>query len=289
LNLASISPQLRARFWRYLRDSFGQHYPELASIFHLVSISSEARRYLRVKEIFETLEAFKIMSSIILMAQEDDNVNNQQQGSSNKIDTIYDLACGHGLLGILLAYRFPTKKVVCVDLEARDSFQAFRSAFHEIGESYKEEATPLSNLEYREADLLSVESEINQSESFLIALHACNEANKEVVDMAKRGDAMWAVMPCCIRSKLYLNGAPVLDLDSESRYNLLCGAFAEANDAQLVRAIDRHITARPIVIAGGMFPITNIPVSSTSNGTNDDTKKTLRTLKTGGRGSMPPL
>jgi hypothetical protein len=57
--------------------------------------------------------------------------------------------------------------------------------------------TPLSNLEYREADLLSVKSKLN-STCFLIAIHACNEANKEAVDMAKGAGAMWAVMPCCI-------------------------------------------------------------------------------------------
>lgn len=283
--LDTISPHLRARFWRYLRDSFGKHYPELASIFHHVSLSSP--RYLRVKELFETLEAFKIVSGIIVMAQDKNHSNNIGQEKGTTIDTIYDLACGHGLLGILLAYRFPTKKIICVDLEARDSFEAFRAAFNEMGDTYKGQTTPLSNLEYREADLLSIQLELerNQGEpttSFLIALHACNEANIEVVGMAKNAGAMWAVMPCCIRSKLYLNGAPVLDLDNNSRYNLLCGAFAEANDAQLVRGISRHITARPIVIAGGVFP----QCKDTKYGSST---ATTRKIRKGGRGTMPPL
>mmetsp|Transcript_3575 Transcript_3575/g.6537 ORF Transcript_3575/g.6537 Transcript_3575/m.6537 type:complete len:436 (-) Transcript_3575:652-1959(-) len=273
LTLATISPHHRARFWRYLRDTFGQHYPELASIFHHVSLSSP--RYLRVKELFETLEAFRIASSIIIMAQD-------KEGGST-IDTIYDLACGHGLLGILLAYRFPTKRIVCVDLEARDSFLAFQTAFNEMGESYDMQ-TPLSNLEYREADLLTVESELDAN-SFLIALHACNEANKEVVDMARSARAMWAVMPCCIRSKLYLDGAEVLGLDSESRYKLLCGAFAEANGAQLIRAISRDITARPIVIAGGLYDGAAPKAGNGADGKRDR----VRPLKKGGRGTMPPL
>lgn len=271
LTLRTIDPFLRGRFWRYLRDSFGKHFPEFASIFHHMSLSNP--QYLRVKELFETLEAFKVTSSIIIMAQD------AQVEQKDHIHTVYDLACGHGLLGILLAYRFPTKKIVCVDLEARDSFQAFRSAFNEMGDPF-EMQTPLSNLEYREADLLSVESELDSS-CFLIAMHACNEANEEVVDMAKGAGAMWAVMPCCIRSKLYLKRASVLSLDSDSRYHLLCGAFAEANDAQLVRTISRDITAKPIIIAGGWRDRS----MAEDNGARE---KVGRPLK-GGRGTMPPL
>ena len=255
LMVSTLSPQLRARFWRYLRDTFGKHYPELASILHHVSVSNP--QYLRVKELFENLEAFQIVSSIIIMSQDTAN-NIDPNGSSTStgtnspkanIDTIYDLACGHGLLGILLAYRFPTKKVVCVDLEKRESFYAFREAFNAKGESYQGAAV-LSNLEYREANLLTVETELSES-SCLVAIHACNDANKHVADMATRANATWAVMPCCIRSKLYLGGAPVYDLDSETRYKLLCGAFAEANNAKVIRSISRDITARPILVAGG--------------------------------------
>ena len=238
--IESIGPQLRARFWRYLRDSFGQHYSEFAPIFHEVSLSSP--RYLRVKELFESLETFKLTSSIILMAQ-----------SNNKtIDTIYDLACGHGLVGILLAYRFPKMKIICVDLEARESFLAFQAAWRKIGDSYGME-TPLANVEYREANLLSVRSKVTPS-SFLVATHACNEANRDVVDMAHGVGALWAVMPCCIPSNLYLKGGRVVGLDDDTRYMLLSGAFAEANNAQLVKTIHRDITARPILIAGGLFP-----------------------------------
>jgi SAM-dependent methyltransferase len=238
--IESIGPKLRARFWRYLRDSFGQHYSEFAPIFHEVSLSSP--RYLRVKELFESLETFKLTSSIILMAQ-----------SNNKtIDTVYDLACGHGLVGILLAYRFPKMKIICVDLEARESFLAFQAAWRKIGDSYGME-TPLANIEYREADLLTVRSQVTPS-SFLVATHACNEANRDVVDMANAVGALWAVMPCCIPSNLYLKGGHVVGLDDDTRYMLLSGAFAEANNAQLVRTIHRDITARPILIAGGLFP-----------------------------------
>lgn len=238
--ISTLSPQLRARFWRYLRDTFGKHYPELTSILHCVSVSHP--QYMRVKELFENLEAFQLVSKIILVSQ-------QKSDRTDNIDTIYDLACGHGLLGILLAYRFPTKRVVCIDLQRRQSFFAFRSAFVKHGIQHKNQPI-LSNLEYREADLISIKEQVTPSDC-LVAVHACNEANKHVVEMARTAGATWAVLPCCIRSKLYLKGSPVLDVDSETRYKLFCGAFAEANRASVIRSIPRDVTGRPILIAGG--------------------------------------
>ena len=56
---------------------------------------------LRVKELFETIESFRLIEKQIA------GVNAAAKKSGSKrIDTIYDLACGHGLLGVLLAYRF---------------------------------------------------------------------------------------------------------------------------------------------------------------------------------------
>ena len=263
LTVADLSPGLRARCWRYLRDGFGEHFAELPRILHHVSLLSP--QYLRVKELFETCEAFKLIGDIIAR-------------DVNEIDVIYDLACGHGLLGILLAYRFPKKKVVCVDLVERESHKAFCTAFVTAGESFGSQS-PLSNLEYRVDDLISVEAEVTQS-SFLIALHACNEANKNVADMARGAGAGWSVMPCCIRSGLYLDGASVLDFSSEDRYKLLCGVFAEANDANIVRAISRHITARPILIAGRSEPAI---MCLGKEGSDYLSTNLLR------RGTMPPL
>lgn len=265
LTISDLKPRLRARIWRYLKDSFGIHFPEMPRIFHHVSLHSP--KYLRVKELFETCDSFKLIGGIIAK-------------DANEIDVIYDLACGHGLLGVLLAYRFPKQKVVCVDLVERDSHFAFRSAFIEEGESFDSQI-PLSNLEYRVADLMEVEKEVTPS-NFLVALHACNEANKHVADMARGVGAGWAVMPCCIRSGLYLGGASVLDFSSEDRYKLLCGVFAEANEATIVRAISRHITARPILIAARSEPVNK----SLEKEGNDDLPTPTKLLR---RGTMPPL
>jgi hypothetical protein len=40
--------------------------------------------------------------------------------------------------------------------------------------------------------------------SCVLALHGCNEANKESMDMAITAGALWCVMPCCILADLYL-------------------------------------------------------------------------------------
>ena len=263
LTILDLSLMQRARFWRYLRDSFGRHFAELPQIFHHMSLHSP--QYLRVKELFETCEAFKLIGDLI--AKDDES-----------IDCIYDLACGHGLLGILLAYRFPRKRVICMDLVERESHHAFQSAFVEVGESCGSKR-PLSNLEYRVADLMSVDSDVTRS-SFLIALHACNEANKNVADIARSVGAGWAVMPCCIRSGMYLNGASVLGFSSEDRYKFFCGVFAETNDANVVRTISRDITARPIIISGW-----NRAIEEPSGKEGNDTLPP-RLLKMGG---MPPL
>jgi hypothetical protein len=58
---------------------------------------------MRVKELFETIETFSLIESRIMRIP--------------TLITVFDLACGHGLLGVLLAYRFPALRVVCVDLE----------------------------------------------------------------------------------------------------------------------------------------------------------------------------
>ena len=47
--------------------------------------------------------------------------------------TIYDIACGHGLLGTLFAYRFPKAQVICVDLVLSDSYVGYGKVFEQFG------------------------------------------------------------------------------------------------------------------------------------------------------------
>jgi hypothetical protein len=244
--LRKLSPKQRGRFYRYLNDSFGEHFPEFVAIFHYIDTSENAQ-FLRVKELFESLEAFKAISTIILTAQ--------QQG--RRIDKIYDMACGHGLVGILLAYRFPLKEVVLVDLERRPAFDAYLAGWQAKGFVYEKSTphdgvlSPLMNVEYRQGDLRDILREEVGPTSLCISIHGCNEANVDVVQGARAKGALWTVMPCCIRKGLVLPESSI-EIDDNIRYTLLCGAFATENGAQIIRKIDSRITARPIIISGGL-------------------------------------
>ena len=255
--LASLSPHQRARFWRYLRDTYGAHYPEFAAIFHHLDVHFP--QYCRVKELFESFEASQLVAAQLLTAQ--------RQG--RPIDAVYDLACGHGLVGLLLAYRFPRKRVVCVDLERRPAFDALAAASAAEGLPYTGDgggggASPLSNVEYREGDLNDVVGELTSS-SCAVAVHACNDANRDVVAGARQRGALWAVMPCCIRAKGYLPLCSV-EANDDLRFTLLCGALANEYGAQLVRTVDPAITGRPIFIAGGLDHATSATELLEGNG-----------------------
>jgi tRNA1(Val) A37 N6-methylase TrmN6 len=49
------------------------------------------------------------------------------------VEIIYDLACGHGLLGVMLAHRFPRLRVVCVDLKRRPAFDHYLEVYRGFG------------------------------------------------------------------------------------------------------------------------------------------------------------
>jgi hypothetical protein len=70
--------------------------------------------HVRVKELFENLEAFKVISRFVIAA------NKTRVAEDNPpLESIVELAGGHGLLSVLLAYRFPQLQVVCYDLLKR--------------------------------------------------------------------------------------------------------------------------------------------------------------------------
>ena len=58
-------------------------------------------------------------------------------------------------------------------------------------------------------------------------------------------------MPCCVAGRGG-GGAGAVRLDDDARYAVLCGAMASEHRAQLVTQIDSKITARPIVLLGGL-------------------------------------
>lgn len=143
--------------WGYLGDSF-PHSPELVSVFQ--AIVRRHPTHLRVKELVETVESYKTIARHVHardLARRD--------AGALRVTHIYDMACGHGLLGVLLAYRFPSMHVVCVDLERRPAFDSYMAVLKELGEpapgdggTRDRDATGCSmrNVTYVEADLADV-------------------------------------------------------------------------------------------------------------------------------------
>jgi hypothetical protein len=212
----------------------------------------------RVKELFETVESFVSISKQIRIWLE-----RNPQGS-----TVFDLACGHGLLGVMLAAQFPYLRVVCVDLVERDGFETYRHAFASLqtlgdarsGCSYHKQRADgfvcaqmptvtgqATNLEFVEGDMAGVT--IPQAQSFVCCVHACNEANQMAVDMAVAACAGFGAMPCCIRNGLYC--AKAVGQGDDSRYTLMVGVMAGVYGAHTISSIDRQITNRHFIMYGG--------------------------------------
>jgi len=85
--------------------------------------------------------------------------------------------------------------------------------------------------------------------ALVLAIHGCNEVNRQAIEMARRADAAWLVLPCCLQVSEYVDAR--VKLPDQVRYALLCGAMAEQFEAQLVESIDCRISKRAIVISGG--------------------------------------
>ena len=188
-------------------------------------------KYLRVKELFETFEAYRRIGQAIY-----------EQWREGNVETIYDLACGHGLLGILLAWRFPALRVVCVDRERRPAFDHYL-------EIVREQAVPMENVEYIESDFNDVEL---GPRPYVICIHACNEGTRDAMDMAGAANACFAAMPCCIRDRLYLRR--INHLDDDKRYTAAVGVIAGRYGAYKITAIDERITNRNLIILGAPAP-----------------------------------
>lgn len=248
VKVAELDPESRELAFSYITGCM-KASPELRTIFE--SFVAEAPQALRVKELFETMECFKQAADFAVQANK-----------VRPIECIYDLACGHGFLGALLAYRFPHKRIVCVDLERRSGFDHLVRAFEMHGEAQQPtspNSTVLGNLEFFEGDLSESLREM-KPESFALSVHGCHEATRDVIEGARAAGSAWGVMPCCIRDGIYLpcgvKGAKVsMAFDAtgvdDIRHALLCGAVAAKYQVERLNCIDRRITNRNIFLFGG--------------------------------------
>lgn len=193
----------------------------------------------RVKELLESVEAYREIAAFA-----------HDAGKRRPLDCIYDMACGHGMLGLFLAYRFPHINVVCVDKAKRPVFDALVQGFRSHGIAVGDEPEPLSNLCFEEADALGLQL---PAKSMVVAVHACNELNRQVLDAAVAAGSVWAVLPCCIRAGTYLpcRVGGVLKDDDDIKHTLNCGVVAGIYRAERLQTIDRRITNRNVIICGG--------------------------------------
>ena len=184
------------------------------------------------------------------------------QHAERPVTAVYDMACGHGLLGILLAYRFAEMKVICVDTTKRPCFDQYVGAFRKLGAPAANEATcSLSNVTFIEDDIRNVQVGKRGGDGdggdggvpFLVGIHGCNEATKVLVEMAHSLGCGFAMMPCCIRNDLYSvrtfshHGSIGND---DQRYALMVGVVAGQCGAHRISAIDRLITNRNLILYG---------------------------------------
>lgn len=201
------------------------HSDRLSNI--VAEIARRHPKYLRVKELFETVEAYKRIGQSIYEHWRDGHV-----------ETIYEFCAGHGLLGFLLAYRFPKLTVVCVDAEKRPAFEHYLSVARDLDAA-------LDNINYVECDIGSITL---PPHSYVICIHACNELTKTVLQKAIEAGACYAAMPCCIRDGIYFKR--IKHVDDRLRYGVAAGVIAGQFGAYKITAIDERITDRNLIILG---------------------------------------
>lgn len=175
--IGNLSPISRARVWRYLRDVMGlSYFPELASI--LVAADVDDDGHVRVKELFESLESYKVIANFIIAAQRTGVQNNYPP-----IERIVEVAAGHGLVGILLAYRFRKLNVHLYDLEKRPTYEAFLRAFELKGvKLLPDDEKVLPNVFFYEEDMRNAKPLVKNS--IVVCLHGCGEVNEIAIEMA---------------------------------------------------------------------------------------------------------
>ena len=163
--IGDLKPHERGRVFRYIRDAMGVgYYNEMATIMHAVDTSIDG--HIRVKELFETFESYKKIEKHII-------ATNKTMQPTGKLERIIDIGSGHGLLGVLLAYRFPQLEVYCCDLQQRPTFTAFLDAFEAHGFKVMNRTRVLSNIEFIENDFKTVGHLMTES-TMVVAIHGCN-------------------------------------------------------------------------------------------------------------------
>lgn len=275
--LQDLSPYQRARIWRYLRDMIGKgFYPEVARA--VANLDHLPNSHMRMKELFESVECFRKIETFIVDARKTLKAEGLPLPSR-----VLDLASGHGLVAVLLAYRFNDIEVHAFDLYRRPSFNVLVDSFEMYALKRPGAEKVLPNLIFHECDLSQAAP--LAANSIIACIHGCGEVNQKAVEMAMRHNACgWVVVPCCINKQMYLGDHCSVGLrDDQMRHWLLCGAFSQKYKAQMVEEINPIITNRAVVIAGGV----NCP--QLDSGVEHEQQQPDNLLRAVRRGYLPRL
>ena len=231
IRLENLAADKRAMLWRLLYTS-----NNLAPM-----ISALPSKYVRVKELLESLEVFQQIDKLLKRCPQ-------------RVSHIYDVGCGHGLVGMLCAAAYPHITVQAIDRVPRESFQAQRRAFRSSS------TADLNNLHFVTGDLCVLKKlDMGQesSQSLLICVHGCKSLTHESIELAEANQWAWLSLPCCLQAEHHLDTNTHLKVSDNVRFAMLCGAIAAKYKAETVAAIDRRITGRGIVLAssGGPNPL----------------------------------
>jgi len=240
LFLSDLTPPKRAALFRYLHAT-SSGIPCLPDM-----VESLPPRYIRIKELLESIEVYFQFRETILR-------RSVRQGKRpRRLTRVYDIGCGHGLVGMLIAAACPNLQMVSIDRVPRESFVAQKEAFEAVG-------TPLTNLEFETGDLSIIRAkedendddndDDNDDHTLILCVHGCKELTHESIELAREKNWAWLALPCCLQSGDHLEHGTVLKVGSDhTRYAMLCGAIAANYHPEVVTTIDSRITGRGIVL-----------------------------------------
>eukprot|EP00579_Thalassiosira_antarctica_P001523 CAMPEP_0201869036 /NCGR_PEP_ID=MMETSP0902-20130614/2704_1 /ASSEMBLY_ACC=CAM_ASM_000551 /TAXON_ID=420261 /ORGANISM="Thalassiosira antarctica, Strain CCMP982" /LENGTH=410 /DNA_ID=CAMNT_0048394473 /DNA_START=84 /DNA_END=1316 /DNA_ORIENTATION=- len=234
LRLCDLIPTKRAELWRYVHASSSG----IAGLAGMVAALPP--RYVRVKELLESVEVYKHVDRLIKRS----SANGQK---AKRLSRLFDVGCGHGLVGMMVAAEYPNIMVQSIDLVPRDSFLAQLDAFRSTG-------TAIDNLSFLEGDLsvIANDEDTQSTNTLVICVHGCKELTHESIELAKHNGWAWLSVPCCLQQGDHLDAKTSLKLKSDQmRFTMLCGAIAANYQPDTVSTIPSCITARGIVLASG--------------------------------------
>jgi SAM-dependent methyltransferase len=236
LRLGDLAPSKCGALFRYLHTTTSgiQCLPDVVEALPPV--------YVRIKELLESIEVYHQFRELIRQ-------RGSRRGQSRRLSRVYDIGCGHGLVGMLIAASCPHIEVVSIDIVPRESFVAQKEAFRVSGR-------PLTNLKFEAGDLsmlskrLKVEEEDGTNEHALVlCVHGCKELTHESIELAREHEFAWLALPCCLQEKDHLSKGSLKIKSDATRYAMLCGVLAANHDPEVVTTIDSRITGRNIVLA----------------------------------------